>query len=263
MKCKNCTNSIVNYTKFCANCGARIIGNRLTFKFFFQEFLAKVLSIDNKLLKTFWHLIVKPDYVIKSYIDGVRKKYIEPFSYLLISITLSGITIFLMRENAVDVLDELNQGQNEKFREAYKSIMNTMYDFNSIVTALTIPFYALISWLVFLNKKMFNYVEHLIVYIYTTAQFSILSAILFVGIYFSGLEDSSGTVMMGVLLTSMIYNAYTLKRIFKLNIKQLLIKIIYFLFVLLVLYIFATILVVIAFLIFMGPEGLQEFTAPK
>jgi len=263
MKCKNCTNPILNNTKFCANCGSRIIGRRLTFKFFFQEFLEKALSIDNKLLKTFWHLIVKPDYVIKGYIDGVRKKYLEPFGYLLISITLSGITIFLVRENAVDVLDGLNQGQNEKFRETYKSMMNTMYDFNSIVTALTIPFYALISWLVFLNKKMFNYVEHLIIYIYTTAQFSILSAILFVGVYFSGLEDSSGTVMMGVLLTSMIYNAYTLKRIFKLNIKQLLIKIIYFLIVLFVLYIFVSILTIIAFLIFMGPEGLQEFTAPK
>jgi len=141
--------------------------------------------------------------------------------------------------------------------------MNTIYDFNSIVTALTIPFYALISWLVFLNKKMFNYIEHLIIYLYTTAQFSILTAILFAVVYFIGLEDSSGSLMMGVLLTSIIYNAYTLKRIFKLSIKQLLIKIIYFLIVLFVLYIFISILSVIAFLIFMGPESLQEFTAPK
>jgi hypothetical protein len=261
MDCKNCKNSLSDSDGFCSQCGSRIIGTRLTFKFFLKEFLERVLSLDNKLLKTFWHLIIKPDQVIKNYIGGVRKRYLEPFGYLLISITLSGISILLMRESTVNALTNLNQNQSEAFVEYFASMMNFIYDYNAFITALIIPLYALISWIVFYNKKMFNYVEHVIIYLYSTAQFSIVNTAIFSIFYFTGVAFDN-TTMTVTLLVSVIYNAYILTRLFKLTGIQLIIKVLYFIAVLTVLYLIFGVITGIIMLLTMDMETIKQF-APK
>ncbi|MFY0603184.1 MAG: DUF3667 domain-containing protein [Flavobacteriaceae bacterium] len=261
MDCKNCKNSVLDSDGFCSKCGARKVDNRLTFRYFFKEFSEKVLSVDNKLLKTFIDLFVKPDKVIESYINGVRKRYIDPFGFLLISITLSGLSIYLMRESTVNALSDLNTTQSEAMAAYYKNMMNFIYDYNAFITALTIPLYALISWIVFLNKKMFNYVEHVIIYLYSTAQFSIVNTFFFIIFYFIGLEFSN-PIMTATLLFSILYNAYILKKLFKLSFMQLIIKILYFLLVLLVLYIIFGIIAGIVMFLTMDPEALKQL-APK
>ena len=53
------------------------------------------LNIDNKFLKTFFHLFTKPDVVIGGFINGTRKKYINVIQYLAISLTLLGVQLFI------------------------------------------------------------------------------------------------------------------------------------------------------------------------
>lgn len=261
MECKNCKNAILDSDGFCSNCGSRKIDHRLTFKYFIKEFSEKVLSVDNKLLKTILHLFTKPEQVIQNYIDGVRKRYIDPFGFLLISITLSGLSIFLMRESAVNAMSELNTTQSEAMAEYYKGMMNFIYDYNAFITALTIPLYALISWIVFYNKRMFNYVEHVIIYLYSTAQFSIVNTIFFIIFYLTGVEFTN-PMMMLTLLVSIMYNAYILKRLFKLSILQLFIKILYFIAVLAIIYIIFGIIAGIAMFLLMDPETLKQLATP-
>jgi uncharacterized membrane protein (DUF106 family) len=261
MDCKNCKNSVLDSDGFCSNCGARKIDNRLTFKYFFKEFSEKVLSVDNKLFKTILHLFTKPDVVINSYINGVRKRYIDPFGFLLISITLSGLSIYLMRESAVNALSDLNTTQSEAMTAYYKNMMNFIYDYNAFITALTIPLYAFISWIVFYNKKMFNYVEHVILYLYSTAQFSIVNTVAFIIFYFLDIEFNN-LIMTLTLVLSIVYNAYILTKIFKLNFIQLIIKIFYFIGVLLILYIIFGITAGLIMAFTMDPETLKQL-APK
>lgn len=102
MDCKNCGAPLEDNAGFCSYCGARVITERISFKFLFKEFVDKVLSVDNRLLKTFLHLFYKPEVVIDDYINGVRKKYFNPLSYLLISITLAGLYFFFLK----DMIDE-------------------------------------------------------------------------------------------------------------------------------------------------------------
>lgn len=257
MECKNCNNTLLNADGFCSKCGARIIGSRLTFRFFFKEFLDRVLSWDNKFFKTFRHLFTKPEVVITCYVSGVRKRYLEPFGYLLISITLSGITIFLMRDSTLDALSGFNTSQNEVFTEQYKNMMNFIYDYNAFVTALIIPLYALISWIVFYNKKMFNYVEHIIIYLYSTAQFSIVNTVVFIIFYYTGIVLDN-IIMSATLLASIMYNAYILKRLFRLNFLQLAIKILYFLVILIIIYLIFGIIAGIIMYLTMDPEILKQ-----
>lgn len=262
MDCKNCKNSVLDSDGFCSNCGARKVDNRLTFKYFFREFSEKVLSVDNKLLKTIIHLFVKPHVVIKSYIDGVRKRYIDPFGFLLISITLSSISIYLMRESAIQSLENLNNTAGMQNTEGAKQMMNMIYDYSAIVTGVSIPVYAFMSWIVFYNKKMYNYVEHIIIYLYTNAQFAIVNLIFVLVLYIFG-QTVGVVASMGLMGFYLIYTAIILKKLFKLSFGQLIIKTLYFLLILAIVYVITSILFAVGMYLFFGPEYFKQFVPQK
>ena len=82
MDCKNCNNTLRDTQKFCDECGAKIIQNRLQPKVLAQQVNEQFISIDNKFLRTFVHLFKQPETVIVGYISGTRKKYIDVFVLL-------------------------------------------------------------------------------------------------------------------------------------------------------------------------------------
>ena len=262
MECKNCKSTLRDEDGFCSGCGARIIDERISFKFLLKEFLDKVLSIDNKLLKTFWHLFTKPHIVIDGYINGVRKKYFNPFSYLLLSITLSGISIYFLKDAAIESMQNfnVNPNANNAFNneEFTKKIMGYIYDYQAFLSALVIPFYGFISWLVFFNKKKYNFIEHMVIYFFASAQFSIVNFLIVTPIYFIN-SKISNTVSLIFLGLSLAYNAYILINLFKLNFFQFIIKTLYFLFIGIFLYILISILVVVISFMVLGKEYFEQF----
>jgi hypothetical protein len=254
MKCKNCKNDIKT-SNFCSNCGAKIILNRLTFKHLFNELNEQVFNLDNKLLKTFLHLITMPEIVIGDYINGVRKKYINPFSFLLLTLTISGISIYFVRDLTIESVSEIaSKGQEE----GMKRFMNFFYDYNSIFISLLIPFYALISYVVFLNKKLYNYVEHTIIYIYSQAMYSILGVLASFAFYFLNLKLSYNYSLI-ISLVWIIYNTYLLKTLFKLNVKQTIIKLLYFITLSFFVYVFIIIFFMVIMFLIYGTEFFSQF----
>jgi uncharacterized membrane protein YvbJ len=82
MSCKNCGLALIEETNFCTACGAKVIRNRLTIKNLLEHAVEEFLSIDNKFLITITHLFTRPEVVIDGYINGLRKKYMNPISFL-------------------------------------------------------------------------------------------------------------------------------------------------------------------------------------
>ncbi len=76
--------------------------------------------------------------------------------------------VFVLEEMDMDVF---NQGVNPEF---YEKIMPIIYDFSSLVFILFIPIFAIAGWLTF-NKQGYVFSEYLVVFLYTLAQFSIVS----------------------------------------------------------------------------------------
>jgi hypothetical protein len=257
VECKNCKTEL-NSNNFCGNCGAKFIKDRLTFKHFLHELNEQVFDLDNKLLKTFIHLITKPEIVISDYINGVRKRYINPFSFLLISLTISGISIYFARELTIEGVSEM---VNKNQEEGMKKFMNFLYDYNSLLISLLIPIYALISYIVFLNKKMYNYIEHTIIYLYSQAIYSILGTVTTFVFYVLALKLSYDYSLI-ISLIWIIYNTILLKKLFNLNWKQTVFKVLYFLFWALVFYIIAIIIVGLMMFIIEGPEFLKQLVIP-
>ncbi|WP_281542620.1 DUF3667 domain-containing protein [Maribacter aestuarii] len=122
MECKNCSNQLRTDYSFCPDCGAKVIRNRLTVKNLWYDATERFFNVDNTFLITFKHLFTKPDEVIAGYINGVRKKYLNPISYFTIAITMGGLFVYLMSEFFPDALsyqfqnvDVNNLNDSEKF----------------------------------------------------------------------------------------------------------------------------------------------------
>ena len=113
MECKNCKTTLKETANFCDECGGKIINHRLNFKTVTAEFFATFISWDNKFFKTFSHLITKPQEVTNGYLDGVRKRYMQPFAYMIIILSLYGIYMILSKEIMIEYIEEMNESMRK------------------------------------------------------------------------------------------------------------------------------------------------------
>lgn len=221
MDCKNCSAILNEDFNYCPDCGARIIRNRLTFKNLSHDVTERYFDLDNTFLRTFINLFTKPELVIDGYISGIRKKYLNPISYLGIALTLSGLLIFLMQKVFVIKMDMdvFNQGLNPKL---YDKIMPIINDFSSLVFILFIPIFAIAGWLTF-NKRGYVFSEYLVAFLYTLAQFSIVSFPIGLIVLFFAPQHYMG--MSIIMLPLMIaYSVYVIQRLNKYSPAQFILR---------------------------------------
>ena len=227
MNCRNCNYLLSNDSRYCNSCGAQIIRNRLTFKNLLAYFTETYFNYDNKFIQTIINLIVKPEDVIGSYVDGVRKKYINPISFLAISFTLSGFYLFFFQDNLKEIMDQANLSNYQGQEKLGKAISNFVFDYNSLLYFIIIPAFALISWIVFKNKK-YNFTEHVVIYLYTMSFSSIIS--IFLTVFIILIAPKNYVTFNNIIyFLFFIYHIFLLKRLFKLNGKQMIIKTLAFL----------------------------------
>lgn len=258
MLCKNCHTPLAPQSDYCHCCGGKVIRNRLTAKNLFQHFLESFFSYDNKLLRTVVFLFKDPRDVIDSYVKGVRNKYIAPLAFFTIAVTISGIYIFLVRKfypEFMELMDDLHPDHARK--EFVQKFYQFTLEYNTFLNFLMIPAAALLSKLVF-YKNPYNFTEHLVVYFYTMSLFSIvsvLSTLILMMVYPSGILGFTSILYLFVF----IYHCYVLKQLFKLNAKQLALKILLFIPVLFFIYIVMVILFLLLAL-WTGAVGMEDLT---
>jgi hypothetical protein len=240
MNCKNCQNELTPESDYCNICGGKVIRNRLTLKNLLQHLGENFFNYDNKLLKTIICLFKAPEKVIDSYVNGVRKRYISPINFFGISLTLTGFSIFVIKKfykNALDVsqlFDTSELYSNKVSQDLMASSADFSLEYSSLIYASMIPLFAIMSWLLFSNKR-YNFTEHLVSYMYSMSLYSISSVILglFVLVIAPSYYLSFG---MYLYILVLIYHCYLLKRLFKLSTGELILKT--FLFLVLFLFIF-------------------------
>ncbi|RNC89407.1 MAG: DUF3667 domain-containing protein [Allomuricauda sp.] len=176
MQCKNCDNNLRTDFSFCPACGAKVVRKRITLKNLFYDVVERYLNVDNTFLKTVFHMISKPQYVADGYISGVRRKYLNPISYIAIALFLSGISVLIMRKYAWDKIDFsvlAGQANGEGMRKTLEFTM----DYNNLIYLLYVPVIA-IGGIALFNKKNYNISEHIIIGLYILATFSLISSII-------------------------------------------------------------------------------------
>lgn len=114
-----------------------------------------VTHTDKGMLYLIKELMLRPGDVIREYLDGRRKAYYNPFSFLLIVLGIA--TLIAANFNLVT-------GNSRK--DPISIFLNQHYN---LVHIYNIPFMALFAWLFFRKSKR-NYAEHLIAAVFTSAE---------------------------------------------------------------------------------------------
>ncbi|WP_298903779.1 DUF3667 domain-containing protein [uncultured Psychroserpens sp.] len=242
MNCKNCHTELQDNSDFCNSCGGKVIRNRLTFKNLFEHISETFFNYDNKLLRTFVDLFKKPELVIGGYIDGVRKRYVNPISYFGLALTFTGLYLLILKKFYPEALDFSNyvmKGQEEFQRRNVTFIQEYM----SIFMMLYVPLYAFIARISFMGLKKFNYTELMVVLIYWQAQTSIITSVIIIIVAMLGITQ--GMISFIFLPLMILYGAYVFKRLYNLSIGQIVLRTFLFLGVLASTMIIITIIIVI------------------
>lgn len=262
MECKNCGAHLEEEAGFCSYCGARVIRDRISFSFLFKEFMDKVLNVDNRLLKTFLHLFHKPDVVINSYINGVRKRYFNPVSYLIISITVNGLYIYFLKDILLDAFTIQSPSSAFDNAEYTSNFMDVFTEYQAIFTVMNIPIYGFLSWLVFLNRRKYNFYEHLVIYLYTASHVTFISFFAVLPFYFIS-TDLTAKISVAMSLFTFVYFAFVLIRLFKLSFWQFIVKTLYFLFLSVFLFTFLGVVMNVFLFFYLGKDQYLRQFAPQ
>lgn len=172
MNCKNCQTPQRTDFNYCPNCGARVVHHRLSFKNLTYDITERYFNLDNTFINTVWLLCIRPEVVIDSYIQGVRRKFLNPISHLGIALTLSGLLIFIMQKVfTADIFDLY--GGNRMSEELSSKLYEAIFDYSTVMFVLYIPVFALAGYFTF-NRKDYLISEYIIAFIYIMAQWSIV-----------------------------------------------------------------------------------------
>ena len=267
MNCKNCTTELSLNSEFCNQCGGKVIRNRLTFKNLFEHITETFFNYDNKLLRTFIDLFKKPEAVIDNYVTGIRKRYVNPISFFGLSLTISGLSVFIIKKFYLQYFDIVawfssleifsNPG-SQKMLENY-STSETM-EYSSLIFSAIVPVFGLLSWIIFYDKK-YNLAEHIVIYIYSMSLISIISVFIGQVILFTIPTFYIPFVFLSYPLI-LLYHSFILKRLFKLSWLEIIVKTILFLILFFILYIVLGILSFVLSLI-NGSIDISQFTPKK
>lgn len=110
MNCKNCNEVLENDALFCDNCGAKVIKQRISFKFLMSELFA-AMGFESLYFNTLKKMITAPHEVISEYLNGVRKRYVNPFAFLAVGTALSLIIFNFFSDEYVAFQKSINENQ--------------------------------------------------------------------------------------------------------------------------------------------------------
>ena len=251
MECKNCKTTLKETANFCDECGGKIINHRLNFKTVTAEFFATFISWDNKFFKTFVHLFTKPQEVIDSYISGIRKRYMQPFAYMIIALTIYGVYLHFAKEYFYEIVEtsanlfKSNDSTTNEFAEKFgKQWQDFSIKHYNLITFSMIPFFAVINLIIF--RKRLNFIEHNIFLLYSYAQCQFLFLIITtIGLL---LQINIMSIISLTMILMIGYHMFVFKKLFKQSLWQIIYKTILFFLLLTVL--FVIIQIVMVFLLF-------------
>lgn len=86
-KCLNCDMALEAKDHYCRSCGQKIHESKLTFWSLFSEFFAGIFNLENGFYRSIGRILF-PSYLSKQFIQGRRKKYLNPIRFFVVSLLI-------------------------------------------------------------------------------------------------------------------------------------------------------------------------------
>lgn len=169
MTCINCNHE--QNTKFCSNCGERLMVAKITFGSIFKDILSTITNMDKGFLFNVKNLCLNPKEVAIGYIDGKRKNVFNPISFVIVAISL-----YLIGDALIEVNYEKGDAPSKAFSVGFEAGRFVKFYFKY--------FWILsILWLSLATKLMFkkhNLAEHLAINSFVIGQATLVGLIVLV-----------------------------------------------------------------------------------
>jgi hypothetical protein len=222
-------------------------GFRTIIKSFFNAF-----NIERGIVPTVRDLLLRPEKVINSYINGDREKYFSPARFLVTMVALLTASYFLLGwqelfqkmiyQSIEPELFNVAMGQMEAFQKFRLKLANTLdvLFMNPWAMILWIISSAFAGWIAF-YKSSYNLVKQFVISIYYWPMIFVLMTLLSVVIYFPFYDttdllnrDIINEPLYNILTTLIfliifIWSLFVIKRVFKLRRFNLILRIFFFL----------------------------------
>lgn len=187
--CPNCAGSLNSQDQFCSQCGQAAHLHRFNMPHVFHEFFHALTHADKGLLHLLAALAIRPGVVAREYVlEGKRKKYFNPFTFLALSV---GIVLFANSlfspytrpsptTESVATRHYDTEQQRQKmlgFVERRHKFMTFLEKRGNIVIFLAVPVIALVYWL-FFRRTGVNYAEHLVAHVFFTGFYVLVMSLI-------------------------------------------------------------------------------------
>jgi len=224
--CLNCSEVLYPRDKYCGRCGQQTNIDRISFRELSHEFFHTILHVEKGVIRLFKGLLFKPGKTAAEFVEGKRKTYFNPFTFMAMCVAL---TIFAHNwlnpyidpsvpdPAALASIPESERPahlqKNERIADLQKFATKNM----NLIDVVVCPWFAFGLWL-FYRKRKRNIAEITIAYLLFTA-FGLVLFTVFISIPMHFLRDSNAyypIFWVGIILQSMYYT-WGLKGFFNLH----------------------------------------------
>src|SRR6266540_2091977 len=142
--CKNCNHEFSKNYKYCPYCGQAATTERLNFHHLTHDIVHAFIHADKGVFLLFKELSYMPGKVARLYVEGKRKKYFNPFSFLVLMVAIA--LIFILKfESLVVSHRNLNAGNLE--------FLHFVFKYFNVFIFIMCPVNAFLTWLFFRKYK--------------------------------------------------------------------------------------------------------------
>lgn len=202
-QCKNCGEELLN--KYCPNCGQKANVGRITLGQLIRDLPHVVFHVDKGFLYNFFSLLRRPGPAIRDYLEGKRKPFFHPASYLVLSLVINYLVVKILNLHFY-FEDELASMQplEAKAIKDYDAMQWWFLEHTYIYILLAIPVSTLFIFIIMkLMKQSYNVAESAVIVLFTIAQGVLIQSSLYLcfgwiksGPFLRGLESVNMTVLI-------------------------------------------------------------------
>jgi len=152
--CLNCNSAIYPQQKFCRHCGQRTDIRRLTFGQLLIDFFRGVFSLEKAMFRLAKGLLTTPGRTATAMVEGKRKYYLNPFTFVAICITFVLLlqTWFGLTVDPTTYDPKFVASQPLYVQASYviDAINNKMMDLSTLLMS---PWFACCLWIFFRRRN--------------------------------------------------------------------------------------------------------------
>lgn len=210
MTCPNCDSPNIA-TKFCPSCGQQSNLHRLSVGHLMHELNHAITHTDKGFLFLIKDLVLRPGYVAKDYIEGKRKKYFNPLTFLVITSAISAYLSYKAGYYQAFITP------NSKMHPVHLESMQLAVENSKLFELILIfPLMAIFSWLLF-KRKQYNLAENAVLSSFILGEMNLVKALIGLPLFiFSDLGVKMIDNLFHVVM--MIYFVVAFRQFFQQNI---------------------------------------------